>query len=601
VAVGQLPAGLSLASGTGALTGTPTSVGVAEFTVQVSDSNDNTAVRTYTLAVQPAPVPLSISTAPPLPAATEGADYSVDFDAIGGSGLYAGWSISAGAVPPGVSIDTASGAASGRPTASGSFNFTVRVTDSTGASATRAYTLDVAAAPPPPPSPTYTITPARIDFGAVRVGQSATVPVVVRNISRAAFDPDISILGSAAQLLASPFSASDGTCTSTLAIGASCTMNVSFRPRRGGGVAASGAAGVNTPLIGSITISLGTIDLQGVGEGRLVDLAPTAIDFGTQATGTTTTVGISISNPTASRLRVSGGALTSTAGFAGPVSGCGSTLDAGASCTISYRFVPAVPGAFESSTRLRFEQDSGILLPAFSDSFDIYLSGIGTNVAQATSTRPVALDFGAVQVGRSATLLVTTQNVSAANVSVTGGTFPPADTAWQRGPACTSPTAPGASCLLDFSFLPRETVDYAINTALTITQGAQSRQVSLSLNGQGTGTLARVSPERIDLGRVPVGGSNSAQVTITNTSEVTLTITRSLATPFGVSGACGSTLAPGASCVLTYRLDGDAALIGAQAADARISLENVAGGYLQQATVVLTGEVVDAVFADGFE
>lgn len=601
VAVGQLPPGLSLSSSTGALTGTPTAVGSFDVVVQVSDSNASLATRSYTLSVAPAPVPLAISTAPPLPAATEGADFSVDFDATGGSGLYAGWSISAGALPPGVAIDPASGVASGRPTASGSYNFSVRVADSAGASATRAYTLNVAAAPPPPPSPTYTITPSRIDFGAVRVGQSATVPVVVRNISRAAFNPDISILGSAAQLLASPFSASDGTCTTSLAIGASCTMNVTFRPRRGGGAGASGEAGVSTPLFGGITLSLGTVALQGVGEGRLVDLAPSAIDFGTQRTGTLTTVAISISNPTASRLRVSGGALTSSAGFAGPFSGCGATIDPGAACTISYRFVPAVPGAFESATRLRFEQDSGVILPDFSDSFDIHLAGIGTDVAQATSTRPVALDFGAVPIGRSATLLVTTQNLSAANVSVSGGNFPPSDVAWVRGPACASPTAPGGSCLLDFSFLPRETVDYAINTALTITQGAESRQVALSLSGQGTGTLARISPARVDLGRVPVGGSNSAQVTITNTSEVTLAITRSLATPFDVSGACGPSLAPGASCVLTYRLDGDVALIGAQAADARIRLENVAGGYLQQATVELVGEVVDAVFGDGFE
>jgi hypothetical protein len=258
---------------------------------------------------------------------------------------------------------------------------------------------------------------------------------------------------------------------------------------------------------------------------------------------------------------------------------------------------------YQSAARLRFEQDSGFLLPAFSDSFDLAFSGTGINVAQATSTRPVALDFGAVQVGRSATLLVTTQNLSAANVTVSGGVFPPADaTTWVRGPACANPTAPNTSCLLDFSFLPREATGYAINTALTITQGGQSRQVSLSLAGEGTGTLARVSPAQLDLGRVPVGGSNSAQVAITNTSEVTLAITQSLATPFEItSSTCGASLAPGASCSITYRLDGDIALLGRQTADARIRLENVAGGYLQQATVVLTGEVVDGIFGDGFE
>jgi hypothetical protein len=601
VGIGSAPPGLSLASGTGVLAGTPTTPGTYEFIVQVSDSSDNLASRGYTLSVVPAPVPLAISTAPPLPAATEGADYSVDFDATGGSGVYAGWSVSAGMLPGGLVLDAATGVASGRPTAAGSFDFTVRVVDGAGASATRAYTLAVAAAPPSPPAPRYSVTPSRIDFGAVRVGTSATVPVVVRNISRTPFNPDIEISGDPILLLNSAFSANDGTCNTTLAVGASCTMNVIFRPRRGGGVSASGSARVSTPFIGSITTTLANLELVGVGDGRLVDLGPAGIDFGTQVTGTTTSVAISIANPTGSRLRVSGGALTSSAGFQGPISGCGATLDPGASCSIVYRFVPAVQGAFQSAARLRFEQDSGLLLPLFSDTFDILLAGIGTNVAQATSTRPVTLDFGPVQVGRSATLLVTTQNVSAANVSVGGGTFPSADVAWQRGPACAAPTAPGGTCLLDYSSLPREAIDYAINTALTVTQGAQSRQVALSLAGQGTGTLARIAPMRVDLGRVPVNGSSSAQVTISNTSEVTLAVSSSLATPFVRLVGCGASLAPGASCTLTYRLDGAPELVGFQTADARIRLENVAGGYLQQSVVTLTGEVVDAIFEDGFE
>ncbi len=602
VAVGQLPPGIALAGGTGVLSGTPTAVGVYEFTVQVSDSASNVATRGYQWTVVPAAIPLAISTAPPLPAAIEDADYSVDFNATGGSGLYNGWSISAGTLPPGIALNAATGLASGRPTAAGSFGFTLRVMDSLGAAATRAFTIGVSAAPAPPPSPRYTITPSSIDFGDVRVGSSSTVPVVVRNISRTPFNPNIEIPTGGVPIFISAFSVNDGTCGSTLAIGATCTMNVTFRPRRGGGLVVTGTARVTTPLIGSTNITLGDISLRGVGSGRLVDLGPGTIDFGTQQTGTITTVAISISNPTASRLLINGGTLTSSAGFAGPFSSCGSTINAGVSCTISYRFIPPVSGVFHSATRLSFEQDSGFLLPAFSDAFDISLSGTGISVAQATSTRPVTLDFGSVQIGRSATLLVTTQNLSPVNVGITGGTFPAADaTTWVRGPACANPTVPNTSCLLDFSFLPRETVGYAINTALTITQAGQSRQVSLSLAGEGTGTLASVVPARMDLGRVPVGGSSSGQVTITNTSEVTLAVTVSLATPFDRTTTCGASLAPDASCTVTYRLDGDIDLIGRQVADARIRLANAVGGYLQQATIELDGEVVEAIFEDGFE
>jgi hypothetical protein len=601
VAVGELPPGIGLGSSTGALTGTPTAVGTYAFTVQVADSNGNLGTRSYALNVVPAATPLAITTSPPLPAATEGTPYSVDFDASGGSGIYNGWSVSLGALPPGVGLNAATGVASGSPTAGGSYAFTLRVTDSLGAIATRAYTLDVAASPPPPPAPSYTITPSRIDFGAVRVGNSATVPIVVRNISRLPFNPNIEIQ-QAGPLPTSAFSSNDGTCGAVLAVGATCTLNVTFRPRRGGGVAATGTARVSTPFIGEITTTLGTIALRGVGDGRLVDLGPATIDFGAQRTGTITTVAISITNPTGSRLAVSGGTLTSSAGFAGPFSSCGTTINPGASCTVSYRFIPPVTGAFVSGARLSFEQDSGLLLPLFSDAFDISLSGTGVSLAQATSTRPVTLDFGAVQIGRSATLLVTTENLSAANVGVTGATFPSADAStWVRGPACANPTPAGGTCLLDFTFLPRDAIGYSINTALTISQGGQSRQVGLSLSGEGTGALASVSPAQVVLGRVPVGGSSSGQVQITNDSEVTLAVVVSPATPFDRTTTCGTSLAPAASCTITYRLDGDLDLIGRQAADARIRLANDAGGYLQQATIELEGEVVEAIFSDGFE
>ena len=56
---GTLPAGLSLSS-SGALTGTPTASGVFNFTVQVTDANQNQASRTYQLTILSAGQLLSI-------------------------------------------------------------------------------------------------------------------------------------------------------------------------------------------------------------------------------------------------------------------------------------------------------------------------------------------------------------------------------------------------------------------------------------------------------------------------------------------------------------------------------------------------------------
>jgi hypothetical protein len=57
ISVGALPQGLSLNPATGAITGTPTSAGVFNFTVQVTDSNGATATQALTISVIPPNLP----------------------------------------------------------------------------------------------------------------------------------------------------------------------------------------------------------------------------------------------------------------------------------------------------------------------------------------------------------------------------------------------------------------------------------------------------------------------------------------------------------------------------------------------------------------
>lgn len=51
VSAGSLPAGMSLNSSSGAITGTPTAMGVATFTVQATDSAAATATRSFSITV----------------------------------------------------------------------------------------------------------------------------------------------------------------------------------------------------------------------------------------------------------------------------------------------------------------------------------------------------------------------------------------------------------------------------------------------------------------------------------------------------------------------------------------------------------------------
>jgi uncharacterized protein YjdB len=95
------------------------------------------------LTVQP--LPLLITTAT-LANATVTTPYSATLVASGGVAPYL-WSIAGGALPSGLSLNPTTGTISGTPTASGSFSFTVQVTDSaaTPQSATTPFSVSVTA------------------------------------------------------------------------------------------------------------------------------------------------------------------------------------------------------------------------------------------------------------------------------------------------------------------------------------------------------------------------------------------------------------------------------------------------------------------------
>ncbi len=162
MASGVLPPGVSM-SAAGVISGAPTGAGTFNFNVLATDANGFTGNRNYSLTVG-APV-LNIVTPATLPTATGGAAYSQLFTTSGGNAPYS-YAIYSGALPSGMTLSS-DGTLSGTPTASGSFNFTVRSIDSTtGVSAPYAVlkniTLDVLA-------PTITVTPSTLPGGVVGV------------------------------------------------------------------------------------------------------------------------------------------------------------------------------------------------------------------------------------------------------------------------------------------------------------------------------------------------------------------------------------------------------------------------------------------------
>jgi hypothetical protein len=167
VSTGALPAGLSLNTTTGAISGTPTAGGTFNFTVQAKDSKGSTGTQAYSLTVNAPTITLSPTT---LPSGTGGSSYSQTITASGGTSGYT-YAVTAGSLPSGLTLSSG-GVLSGTPTVGGTFNFTITATDSsTGTgpyTGSRAYTLTLA----PPP---ITLSPGSISAATVGSSYSATI------------------------------------------------------------------------------------------------------------------------------------------------------------------------------------------------------------------------------------------------------------------------------------------------------------------------------------------------------------------------------------------------------------------------------------------
>lgn len=142
---GQTPPGLtlSIAGEQLELVGTCTTPGEYTFTLEVSAAGKHES-RQYLIRVAPQAGPLTIY-AVTLLGAISHFPYSQDIVATGGTGSGYLWSVSAGALPPGMTVGAGpqGGVLSGSPASTGDFVFTLRVEDSAGNTATADYTLSV--------------------------------------------------------------------------------------------------------------------------------------------------------------------------------------------------------------------------------------------------------------------------------------------------------------------------------------------------------------------------------------------------------------------------------------------------------------------------
>ncbi|MFN7562019.1 MAG: beta strand repeat-containing protein, partial [Prosthecobacter sp.] len=159
---GTLPAGLTLSS-TGVLSGTPTTSNGAGVSITVTGTDAYGCSGTRTVSIKICPV---ISLAAITSSATVGTAYSQTATASGGTAPYT-YAVTTGTLPSGLTLNTTTGAITGKPTNATAQTFTITATDANACPGTRSYTIT-------PTCPTITVNPTSLSNGTVGIAYSQT-------------------------------------------------------------------------------------------------------------------------------------------------------------------------------------------------------------------------------------------------------------------------------------------------------------------------------------------------------------------------------------------------------------------------------------------
>jgi len=198
----------------GLLFGKPTAPGTFPLNPVVTDAAGQQATAAFMLVV--ASGSLSIQTSSLGPAAV-GVGYSQTLAGSGGTAPYV-WTVSAGSLPAGLTLDAAAGTISGTPTAGGIPAFTITLTDAASVQATASLTINVLG-----------ITTTSLPNGVIGTAYSQTlqvaggVPPITWAVSKGTLPPGLTLSTSTGTITGTPTAA-------TAAGGSTFTVSASYTP-----------------------------------------------------------------------------------------------------------------------------------------------------------------------------------------------------------------------------------------------------------------------------------------------------------------------------------------------------------------------------------
>src|SRR6267143_517651 len=346
--------------------------------------------------------------------------------------------------------------------------------------------------------PSVGLSPASVNFGNQSVGNSSVAQgITLSNTGGPLSITSIAIAGTNA----GDFSQTN-TCGASVAGGASCTINVTFKPT------AAGSRVASVTITDNAAGSTQTVALSGTGVATppTVSLSASSVSFGTQSVGSASAAQtVTLSNSGGSPLAIASIGVTGTnAGDFQQGNTCGASVAGGGSCTISVTFKPTAAGSRAGAVTIT---DNAAGSPR----------GVGINgtgIVSTVSLSSSSLSFSGQMVGStSSSQAVTLTNSGSGALSISSlvlggansGDFSKADT-------CGASVAAGGSCAINVTFKP--TVGGSRTGAVMITDNAAGSPQSVALTGAGTD---------FSIGTAS-GGSSTATVTAGQSASYALNV-----------------------------------------------------------------------------
>jgi hypothetical protein len=425
----NLPNGLSINASSGAISGTPSAAGTATVVISVHDSASPQQTANANLSLTIAPQ-LTITTTSPLQGGAVGLAYSAALAATGGIGAQT-WSVPN--LPPGLTLNTSTGAITGTPSAAGTTVLQVSVKDSGNPQQTANASLSLTIAPQ------LSITTTSLPAGAVGTAYSAALGAAGGSgalvWSSPNLPPGLSINASTGAITGTPTTAGNpsvtinvhdagtpqqsATATLSLAIAAQLTITTNSLPGGAPGtvysatLAASGGSGaLNWQATGlpsglSINASTGVISGTPATSGTS-PVTITVKDSGSPQQTATANLSIAIATQlaittTSMPAGVTGAAYAATltaAGGSGALTWSSSALPAGILLNAATGALSGTPSAV-GSTSVQFSvHDSGSPQQTANATISI-------TIAAPLAINTASLPGGAVGTAYSATLTAT--------------------------------------------------------------------------------------------------------------------------------------------------------------------------------------------------